>query len=525
MNFSYSSYKNDIESFDLEEYLQNLDPILNNLFNDFIDNYKDIESEDFKKPIFSQTSKFKKIPNNFKNYKYMKINRENDEFKNTWVFKNPTDESSKISILVKTYLNKISESTYKKISTDFLNELLLINYPNLFEIISQEIINKCLFDNKYRNLYINLCFKIWSNKQIHYNLIDIDNKDNNYVWNCKIDKNIKSKLLFSSEINAKNDAYYKINFKKYFIDHIQKLYRSKDLSFDNLNDDEIYLKKKKILLLVELIGILYLEKYINFDIINIIIIDLLHLNNNFKKIEDIEYEALYVLLKLIKDNKNSYTDLLEYKNIFNDFINIINQILTSDLNISKRYIFFLNDVITILDFFASNNKQNIKINCKKTITNTAINTLTNTTINTSINISINTATNTSTNNNIIDLFKNNTNSIDSIINIYKTIDLNNHCKIIHDSIELFIDQRNINMLIINFFNEIKEYELIYSILENIIKNIDDIRLDVPDINKKIIFIIENLEDKSNKKIDIINNLNNSENTNFIRDSFSSDDSS
>ena len=253
----------------------------------------------------------------------MKINRDNDEFKNTWVFKNPTDEFSKISILVKTYLNKISESTYKKISTDFINELLLINYPNLFEIISQEIINKCLFDNKYRNLYINLCFKIWSNKQIHYNLIDIDNKDNNYAWNCKIDKNIKSKVLFSSEINGKNDAYYKINFKKYFIDHIQKLYRSKDLSFDNLNDDEIYLKKKKILLLVELIGILYLEKYINFDIINIIIIDLLHLNDNFKKIEDIEYEALYVLLKLIKDNKNSYTDLLEYKNIFNDFINII----------------------------------------------------------------------------------------------------------------------------------------------------------------------------------------------------------
>lgn len=498
MNFSYSSYKNDIESFDLEEYLQNLNPISNNLFNDFIDNYKDIESEDFKKPIFSQTSKFKKIPNNFKNYKYMKINRDNDEFKNTWVFKNPTDESSKISILVKTYLNKISESTYKKISTDFLNELLLINYPNLFEIISQEIINKCLFDNKYRNLYINLCFKIWSNKQIHYNLIDIDNKDTNYTWNCKIDKNIKSKLLFSSETNAKNDAYYKINFKKYFIDYIQKLYRSKDLSFDNLNDDEIYLKKKKILLLVELIGILYLEKYINFDIINIIIIDLLHLNDNFKKIEDIEYETLYVLLKLIKDNKNSYTDLLEYKNIFNDFINILKQILTSDSSISKRYVFFLNDVITILDFFASNNKQSIKINFKKT------------------------PTQSTTNNNIIDLFKNNMTSLDSIINIYKTIDLNSHYKIIHDSIEILIDQRNNNMLIINFLNQIKEYDLIYSILENMIKNIDDIRLDVPDINKKIIFIIENLEDKSNKKIDIIYSLNEQENTDS-RNSFSSDD--
>ena len=504
MNISYSSYKNDIESFDLEEYLQNLDPISNNLFNDFIDNYKDIESEDFKKPIFSQTSKFKKIPNNFKNYKYLKINRDNDEFKNTWVFKNPTDESSKISILVKTYLNKISESTYKKISTDFINELLLINHSNLFEIISQEIINKCLFDNKYRSLYINLCFKIWSNKQIHYNLIDIDNKDNNYTWDSKIDKNIKSKVLFSSEINAKNDAYYRINFKKYFIDYIQKLYRSKDLSFDNLNDDEIYLKKKKILLLVELIGILYLEKYINFDIINIIIIDLLHLNNNFQKIEDIEYEALYVLLKLIKDNKNSYTDLLEYKSIFNDFINIIKQILTSDSNISKRYIFFLNDVVTILDFFTSNNKQNIKVNCKKQITSSI------------------SATDPSVNNNIIDLLKNNS-TIESIISIYRMVDLNNHYKIIYDSIETLIDQKSNNRLIINFFNEIKEYDLIYSILESMIKDIDDIRLDVPDINKKIIFIIENLEDKSKKKIDIINNLNDLEDNTSTSDDFSNDD--
>jgi hypothetical protein len=59
------------------------------------------------------------------------------------------------------------------------------------------------------------------------------------------------------------------SFKKYFIDYIQQLYLVKDFSFENLNEDEIFIKKKKILLLVELIGTIYIEKYINFDIVNI----------------------------------------------------------------------------------------------------------------------------------------------------------------------------------------------------------------------------------------------------------------
>jgi hypothetical protein len=58
MSFSYSSYKNDIKSFDSEEYSLNLENSISiNLFNTFIEIYKEIENEDFKKPIFSQTSK------------------------------------------------------------------------------------------------------------------------------------------------------------------------------------------------------------------------------------------------------------------------------------------------------------------------------------------------------------------------------------------------------------------------------------------------------------------------------------
>ena len=197
MSPSYSSFKSDLTSFNSEEYIK---IICENesftIFSNFLENYKDIEHEDFKKPIFSQTSKFKKIPNNFKNYKYLKINRDNDdndndnEKKNAWTFESPTEDNEKISVLIKTYLNKISEDTYKKISGDFINELNLVSNENLFEILSREILNKCLFDTKYRNLYINLCYKIWNNKQIHYNLINVIYKDDLYFWEYNSDNKL-----------------------------------------------------------------------------------------------------------------------------------------------------------------------------------------------------------------------------------------------------------------------------------------------------------------------------------------------
>jgi hypothetical protein len=320
MQLSYSSYKNDIISFSSEEYIKNLEnSISHNIFFKFIENYKEIENEDFKKPVFSQTSKFKKIPNNFKNYKYFKINRDSndEETKNKWVFESPKEESDKIAILIKTYLNKISQDTYKKISIEFINELILIENEKLFEILSGEILNKCLFDNKYRNLYIHLCSKIWSNKEIHFNIVDIINRNNTFYWKYK--SNDKTYGPFLNESNAKDDIYIKTNFKKFFIKYIQKLYNNKDFIFTDLNDEEIFIKKKKIFILVELIAILYTEKYISFDILNLIIIDLLHINNNFEKIEEIEYESLYIMLKLIKESKTSYYDLVQYKIIFKQF--------------------------------------------------------------------------------------------------------------------------------------------------------------------------------------------------------------
>ena len=84
--------------------------------------------EDFKKPIFSQTTKFKKNPNFYKNYKYVKIDRDKKEEENKFIFEDPIHEDDKISILIKSYLNKISDENYNIISQEFIDELLNLDY-------------------------------------------------------------------------------------------------------------------------------------------------------------------------------------------------------------------------------------------------------------------------------------------------------------------------------------------------------------------------------------------------------------
>ena len=477
---SYSSFKNDLILFNSEEYLKILvDSNSFKYFNNFIKIYKDIESEDFKKPIFSQTNKYKKIPNHFKNYKYLKINRENDDIKNVWNAECPKEENDKIVVLINSYLNKITDDTYKKISNDFINELLLINNNNLFEILSKEIIDKCVFDNKYRNLYVNICNKIWTNKQIHFNMINIETKDNQYYWEFNNELNGP----FTSDLYAKNDYFIKNNFKKYFLNYIQKMYKIKDIHLQGLNDEDFYIKKKKILLLVELVAIIYLEKYINFDILHILIINLLHLDNNNDPIQEIEYEALYQLMKLIKQSKSSFHDFQDYKYIFNEYIHSIHNILNNE-NISKRCNFFLTETIDYFNHFLNE-------------------------INTKENISYkNIVKDNDSKNLFIENLKNN--NFDKLFELYKKILEYDKFDVIYKVIDFYIE-KEIDNKIFNFLNSIHDTNIINHVLDTFIKNIEDILLDVPNANIKLIHLINHLKSNNIKKInyiEILKNINN-----------------
>ena len=94
---------------------------------------------------------------------------------------------------------------------NYSNELFILNGIfikfNLQLNMIEKSFNKykCLFDIKFRNLYINLCYKIWSNKEIHYNLVDIIHKNSQYYW--KLNEDVYGP--FTSEINLKNDIFFK----------------------------------------------------------------------------------------------------------------------------------------------------------------------------------------------------------------------------------------------------------------------------------------------------------------------------
>jgi hypothetical protein len=481
---SYSSFKNNISNFNSEEYLKNkIESDSFDLFLDFIQKYREIESEDLKKPIFSQTTKFKKNPNNFKHYKNLKVlrDKEKDEHKNIWSYQNPVEENTKIIVLIKSILNKICDDNYSQISTEFIDELLKINNNNLFQTISDEIFNKCIFESKYRNLYINLCIKIWSNRQIHYNLVNIINADNYYYWTYLNDS--KKNGPFSNEINMKNDIYQKCNFKKFFLNYIYKLFINKDLVFDSLEEDEIYLKKKKLLLIVELISILYIEKQINFDIPNIIIIDLLHVNN-FDKITEIEFELLYNLLKIIKDNKTNYNSLTDNNVIFNEYINIVQSIIENETS-SKRSLFFMNEILSILKLFNNNKDTSVK----------------------NSSIKDNTINNKEQFINKLNNFNNS--DIDIMNNMYKSLQQQDKNKVFYKIIDKYISDRKNNDSTISLIKNINDIDSFYETLELYTVNIKDILLDIPNANIKLIQLIEKLnydKFKNNKYITIFNNI-------------------
>jgi hypothetical protein len=233
---------------------------------------------------------------------------------------------------------------------------------------------------------------------------------------------------------------------------------------------------------------MYFEKHINFDIINLIIIDLLHLNNNESKIEEVEFEALYTIVKLLKEQKSG--KLQEFKIIFDEFSNIIKKIIENENNkISKRSIFFLNDVIDMLHILYNGNSIKNNEVIKKN------------------------------NNDELNIFSENLkkNNINELISIYKNKknDNNNKKIMINKFINYFIDHKNNNLEMINFLLNIETNDslLIYEILDIFVYNIKDIILDVIDANNKIIYIIENLKVnniKKNEYLEILKNINNEE---------------
>jgi hypothetical protein len=481
MVFTFSLFKNDIDNFSNEDYYKN-----NENFTDFycfLDFYKDIINDDNKKPVFIQSSKNKKnnsnLPNS-KGYKYFKINRDNEEINNKkgWSIKNFIKDDEKNIVFIKTTLNKISDETYEVISNELLNEIHKMDYDDsIFEILTHEIINKCIYEYKYRKLYINLCSKLWNDIDFHKKIFFVEKDEDNKYFYVNKSSGESSDKLFNTIESLYEYIFVNNNFKKYFVNNLKNIIYGFDNTYfvtDELTEEEISKKKKYYLGIFDIVNVLFVEKYISIDVINILIVKLLHLNDTFEIIQSLEYEALYNIVKLMSNVVFNFT---YYSIFYKEIINYCKQILESS-NLSKRNSFFLSEIIELLNKFI--NYDNIQ-NSKKVWTN-----------NDSKKI-------------IKDNFKNNNFKACKEI-IIKSSD-NDRQSIINSLLLFIIEQKNISADTIKFLNElnVKDVEKEFYILCN---NIDDILLDIPNANIKFIKLFNELNiTKKNNILLMLENIN------------------
>lgn len=462
MVFTFSLFKNDIDNFSNEDYYKN-----NENFTDFycfLDFYKDIINDDNKKPVFIQSSKNKKggsSQQNSKGYKYFKINREQED-KKGWCIKNFIKDDEKNIVFIKTTLNKISDESYEVISNELLNEIYKMDYDeSMFEILTHEIINKCIYEYKYRKLYINLCSKLWNDIDFHKKIFFVEkDEDDKYFY---VNKNTgeSSDKLFNSIESLYNHIFVNNNFKKYFVNNLKNIIYGFDNTYfitDELTEEEVSKKKKYYLGIFDIVNVLFVEKYITIDVINILIVKLLHLNDVFENIQSLEYEALYNIFKLMN---NTVFNFNYYSIFYKEIINYCKQIFELN-NLSKRNLFFLSEIIELLNKFI--NYDSIQLSKKAWVNND--------------------------NKKLVkDNFKNN--NFKACKEIISKSNDNDKQSIINSLLLLIIEQKNILSDTIKFLNElnVKDVEKEFYILCN---NIDDILLDIPNANIKFIKLFNEL---------------------------------
>jgi hypothetical protein len=191
---------------------------------------------------------------------------------------------------------------------------------------------------------------------------------------------------------------------------------------------------------------------------------------------ELEFEALYNILKTIINNRTTFNEFNEYKDIFNQYINIINDILLHN-QLSKRSIFFLNDIISNFNCIILNKKIERGDKKEKDMKST-----------------------------FLEKIKNN--QMSELMYIYNNLDKDTKYNIIYKIVESFLDDKKINKNIIQFLYMINDAILFYNIIDNIIININDIILDIPNVNEKLLYLINNINYEHKNKDNIINILKN-----------------
>ncbi len=353
---SFKEFKDDISNFEMKNYLENkMESSRIEKISQFLELYKKIEEEDLKKPIFSQTSKFKKFPNHLKYYKYIKFSRD-EETRKKWSVQQPQTEVEKIVLFIKGMLNKIGENNFESVKEEFLEGFLQFDHPDLFDVLVNELYIKCISDSKFRHFYLQICCVLCQNRQLHENRYQVIDIEGDFYVLFKyptkeygLEKINEENMIgpFTSESDAKQEAYMMMNLKRYFLNFLENKFKEKDTTFGkrNLEDQEFFDKKRSIMGLVDIMLLLYKDKFIHMDILHIMLLDLLHMNENaFEPIEEIEFEAIHHMIKFFYENQ--FINVAKYP-VFENYLQIIKDLKKNESN-SKRMAFFIDEIEQIL---------------------------------------------------------------------------------------------------------------------------------------------------------------------------------
>jgi hypothetical protein len=467
---SFREYKEDILSFQMEEYLKNkMETKKIEMLSGFLEIYRTIEEEDMKKPIFSMTTKFKKFPNHLKYYKYVKFSRE--EEKKGWSSKKPVSEVDKIIYFLKSQFNKMSEDNFAQVQQEILDELETYDHPDLFQILSKEIYQKCIQDSKYRHLYLQFVASLWQNKPVHLQRFDIIDLESDFYVKFKyveqdhglIELVNEEGMIgpFSSDNAAYMEAWKLMNFKRYFIQFLEDTFKNKDIKFSmELCDDSTFFEKKRqILGFSDIMFILFQEKYIHMDILHIMILHFLHVNHeSFEMFEEIEIEAVYQIMKSLYEG--AHIQKAKYP-IFDFYVNTFDGILAnkSVQPITKRIEFFIKEMKGWIESPLTTPKEVIKEISLKDLVQQMKRSLTD---------------------QDMDIWRG---------LVEKQVNEKNKSQVSEYIMMYILEQKDIRKDWVQQWRNIGEK----SVIEKIIANMGDLSLDIGNLHKKMLSVIENID--------------------------------
>lgn len=298
----------------------------------FLKRYIQIEKNDKYEPVFSLTDKYKSFPiNSSKSTKNFFQN-------NKWKINN--SNVLKINQDIKFALNKLSLKNYDSIKNTLIDILKNNSSKNVFNVFMKELFEKIWFDEKFLDMYVQLCYDLCKCKK------------NNYTFDSIINYSKK-------EFHNRNT--YKIELSK------------------NTDEENNFINKRKIIGTIEFIGYLYIKEHFN----NEMLIDIINsLLNNVSN--DLDYECFYKLWNIINTNNKLESDTIDrYKNLIikdipninNNRIKILLKALVDTMFVERdnNNIAYINNCI--LDFKKTKDLSNILSKFKKLDSNLVINEL------------------------------------------------------------------------------------------------------------------------------------------------------